>query len=177
MVKELVKRFLRLIFTPLRRHKQARDGVMEATPRKEFPNDVLLGLVSREIAEGHNAKIIVKGFSMRPFLEHERDKVILAPVREPLRVADAVLAEIAPGHYVLHRIIEIQGEQLTLMGDGNIRGTESCTVRDVRGVVTHYIRPRRTLLASDRKLQRRIRIWRRLLPVRRYLLLIYKSLV
>ena len=113
---------------------------------------------------------------MRPFLEHERDRVVLEPAGE-LHIGDAVLAEIEPDHYVLHRIIAIEDDRLTLMGDGNTRGTESCKREDVAGIVTQYLRPHRTLLASDPKLQRRIRLWRRLLPIRRYLLIIYKAIV
>ena len=176
-MKKLVKAILRIVCTPWRKQRQKRDGVMEQTARKEYPNDALLGLVCRMMADGKDATIVVKGYSMRPFLEHERDKVFLTPVTQPLKVADAVLAEIEPGHYVLHRIIRLEGEHVTLMGDGNLRGTEHCLVKDVRGLVTHYVRPNRTLVASDPGLQRNIRLWRKLLPVRRFLLLIYKAMI
>lgn len=139
----------------------------------ELPNAVLLKQVGELIKEGHTATIYVKGYSMRPFLEHCRDKVVLAAVGE-LRPGDAVLAEIRRGVYVLHRIISMVGDRLTLMGDGNLRGTEQCRISDVVAIVTHYISPRRTIPASDPVLCRRIRLWRRLLPVRRYLLWIYK---
>ncbi len=139
----------------------------------ELPNAVLLKQVGELIKEGHTATIYVKGYSMRPFLEHCRDKVVLAAVGE-LRPGDAVLAEIRRGVYVLHRIISMDGDRLTLMGDGNLRGTEQCRLSDVVAIVTHYISPRRTISASDPVLCRRIRLWRRLLPVRRYLLWIYK---
>ncbi len=176
-MKTLIKSLLRLLLAPWRKRREKRDGVTDTSGRQEYPNDALLGLVCRYMAQGKDATIIVKGYSMRPFLEHERDKVVLTPITEPLHVGDAVLAEIAPGHYVLHRIIDIQGEHITLMGDGNIKGTEQCRLKDVRGLVTHYIRPKRTLSASDETLQKRIRLWRKLLPVRRYLLLIYKSTI
>lgn len=175
-MKKIALILLRLLLTPLRRRYQQRNGVQSSEPRKEIPNKVLLGLARDMIREGHTATISVKGYSMRPFLEHQRDRVILdAPVG--LKEGDAVLAEIAPDHYVLHRIIALDGERVTLMGDGNVRGTESCRLGDVAGVVTHYLRPNRTLQAADPKLQRRIRLWRRLLPVRRYLLFIYKALI
>lgn len=162
--------------TPFRVSYRRRNGVEPTEPRRELPNHILLGLARDMIREGHTATISVKGYSMRPFLEHERDRVILAPPTD-LRVGDAVLAEISPGHYVLHRIIRIEGEQATLMGDGNVCGTESCLLQDVAGIVTHYLRPNRTLLASDPRLQRRIRLWRRMLPLRRYLLFIYKAII
>ena len=117
--------------------------------------------------------INVKGYSMRPFLESGRDKVRLSPV-STLQVGDAVLAEIRKDTYVLHRIVAIEGDGLTLMGDGNLRGVEHCRRSDVAGVVTCYVRRGRDIEASDPRLCRRVRLWRRLLPLRRYLLCVYK---
>ena len=176
-MKELIKRIVRWLATPwrrakLRRYDEPSTGQM---PRLELPNDQLLPLVREYVAKGEKVVISVKGYSMRPFLEHLRDRVQLAPWTS-LAVGDAVLAEIAPGHFVLHRIIAIDGDRLTLMGDGNIRGTESCTTADVCGVVTEYLRPNgHVLQASDPALKRNIQLWRRLLPIRRLLLLFYKS--
>lgn len=174
-MKRIIKAIARWLAAPWRRVKQHRytDAAAASMARMELPNDQLLPLVRQYVAQGEKVIISVKGYSMRPFLEHLRDRVKLAPWTE-LQVGDAVLAEIAPGQFVLHRIIEINGEQLTLMGDGNVRGTEHCTKADVCGVVTEYLRPNgHVLLASDRKLQRKIRIWRRLLPIRRWLLFVY----
>jgi len=179
MVKEIIKTLARWVATPWRRFKQRRYADAEAAKmvRVEMPNDQLLPLVRQAVADGKTAIISVKGYSMRPFLEHLRDRVKLAPWAE-LQVGDAVLAEISPGHFVLHRIIAIEGEALTLMGDGNISGTEHCLKSDVCGVVTEYLRPNgHVLMADDPALQRRIRLWRRLLPIRRWLLFIYKTSV
>ena len=67
---------------------------------------------------------------------------------------------------------------VTLMGDGNIRGTEHCSVSEVRARVREYIRPGgHVIKADDPTLCRRIRWWRRLLPIRRYLLFIYKATI
>ena len=105
-------------------------------------------------------------------------------IRQGANIGDAVLAEIFPGKYVLHRIIEITPnhqdgslDEITLMGDGNIKGTEKCLRKDICGIVTHYIRPNRTIPADNPSLIRRIRLWRKLLPDRRYLLFIYKSII
>lgn len=187
-MKRIIIALLRILLSPFRWRNRQRNGVLDTTKRHEIPNDVLLGLVRDMMRQGgtdeegnpiahHTAVIWAKGYSMRPFLEHMRDKVQLEYPTRPLAIGDAVLAELTPGHYVLHRIIGIEGDAITLMGDGNIRGTEHCRAKDVVGIVTHYIRPKRTLEASDPKLCRRIRLWRRLLPVRRYLLLFYKSTI
>lgn len=149
----------------------------------QMPNHILLGAVRDAIREGHNATIAVKGWSMRPFLEHQRDKVILDSP-DGAQLYDAVLAEIAPGTFVLHRIIAIKPhpsnaelDEITLMGDGNVKGTESCRRKDICGIVTHYIRPNRTIPADSPGLKKNIIRWNKLLPIRRYLLIIYKAII
>lgn len=162
--------------SPWRSSYRKRNGVLKQQQRIELPNDAFLGLVSEKLAEGHTTVIWVKGYSMRPFIEFGRDRVKLA-TSSNYCIGDAVLAQISPGHYVLHRIIAIDGDNVTLQGDGNLRGTEQCLLQNICGVVTEYIRPSRTIPASDPTLCRRIRLWRRLFPVRRILLLIYKSVL
>ena len=175
-MKDIVRIIFRWLLTPVRWIYQRRNGRLEPADRREIPNSVLLGMARDMIREGHTATIAVKGYSMRPFLEHERDRVILGYPQD-LQVGDAVLAEITKDHYVLHRIIKIEEDRITLMGDGNISGVETCQRCDVAGVVTHYLRPSRTIQASNPHLQRRIRLWRRMLPIRRYLLFIYKAIL
>ncbi len=179
-VKAFIKRTARWLGTPWRRANERRYADAEAATlrRVELPNDKLLPIVRRVVAGGERAVISVKGYSMRPFLEHLRDKVELAPWQE-LHVGDAILAEISEGQFVLHRITDITPDgSITLMGDGNLRGTEHCTTADVCGIVTKYIRPGGHVVeASDPCLCRRIRLWRHLLPVRRVLLFIYKQTV
>ena len=174
-MKELIKRLIRALLTPFRRRYQKRNGTTSNQPRRELPNDAWLGEVSQMLREGKPYAIYVKGYSMRPFIEHTRDRVFLEK-RDTYNIGDAVLAQIAPGHYVLHRIIEKQGDNLTLQGDGNLKGVELCKEGDVSGVVTQYIRPNRIIPADDHKLVRRIKLWRKLRPIRRYLLLIYNSI-
>jgi len=108
---------------------------------------------------------------MRPFLEDGRDKALLTAVKETPRVGDPVLAEISKGHFVLHRIVDITGEKITLRGDGNL-GTESCRMQDIRAMATAFFRKGRN--TPDNIKDRKWRIyswwWTRLLPIRRYLL-------
>lgn len=151
----------------------ARIAACAETGRREVPNAVLLEQVREAIREGLTATINVKGYSMRPFLENCRDRVRLA-APAGLKVGDAVLAEVSPGVYVLHRITACREGRLVLMGDGNLRGTECCRAEDVIGVVTHYIYRCRMVAASDPWLRFRVAAWRKALPVRRYLLYVYR---
>ncbi|MCM1107656.1 MAG: S24/S26 family peptidase [Clostridium sp.] len=174
MLKQIVKSVLRVLLAPLRLWKHRRGEVPRHAVRK-MPNDKFLTEVRRALQEGHTATIVVKGYSMRPFLEHCRDKVVLQAEPDP-QPGDAVLAEIAPGRFVLHRIIRREGNRLTLMGDGNLKGVERCRVDDVAGKVITYLYPSHQMSADDARLCRRIRIWRRLKPVRRGLLFVYRIL-
>ena len=183
LAKKAILKVLSLLLYPVHRAYRRKNGQEAMAPRMELPNHILLGAVKDAIREGHTATIVVKGWSMRPFLEHQRDKVIL-DTPAGAQIYDAVLAEIAPGKYVLHRIIDINPvpgnpdmDEITLMGDGNIQGTEQCRRKDLCGKVTQYIRPGRTIHATDPNLVRNIRRWNKLLPIRRYLLFIYRAII
>ena len=135
-----------------------------------IPNEILLGRVSELLAEGKEVTINTKGNSMLPFIIGERDTVTLKKSDSPA-VGDIVLAEIAPGRYVLHRIFAIDGDRVTLMGDGNLKGTETCKQGRIAGTVIAITSPE----GKEKKLSRG-RIWRAIRPVRRYLLFIFKRL-
>lgn len=142
---------------------------------KELPNEPFLMEVRKLIAEGHKVTIRVRGFSMRPFLEDRRDKIVLTKVNTP-KVGEAVLAEIAPGHYVFHRIIDITNDKVTLRGDGNVQGVEHCLLKDVAATADSFIRKNKTYAANGKTWKRYSKIWLRLSPMRRYLLAIYRRL-
>ena len=135
------------------------------------PNDLLLGEVSELLSEGKEVIIKTKGSSMLPFIRGDRDSVKLLK-KEPLQVGDIALALTGPGRYVLHRIIALDSDEVTLMGDGNLRGTERCRAEDVKGCVIQILdedgKPRPL---SDGK------VWRRLKPFRRIILGIYRRLI
>lgn len=97
-----------------------------------LPNAVMLGEVSRMLSEGHSVVLMTKGYSMLPFIRGGSDSVELVR-KESYRPYDIVLAEIQEGHYVLHRILSIENGLVTLKGDGNLRGTETCREADIRG--------------------------------------------
>lgn len=135
-------------------------------------NSIFLPQVVQLLEEGHTATLPLRGRSMRPFLEDGRDKALLKIV-QPVKVGDAVLAEISKGHFVLHRIIGIEGENVTLRGDGNL-ANEYCKIGDIRARAIGFYRKGRTKLDSTDGRKWRIYSWwwTRLYPVRRYLLFI-----
>lgn len=104
--------------------------------KRVIPNALFFASVEEMIAEGRSVEITVKGFSMRPFLRNGRDVVTISPVgSEGLKRGMVVLFRHA-GHHILHRIRTIDGDRLTIEGDGNYRIAESATRGDVVGYVS-----------------------------------------
>lgn len=144
---------------------------MEKHRTKAIPNKLLLQETAKLIAEGHTVTHLVRGNSMNPFLVDRRDKVILSPfTAKELLPGALVLAQDNTDRLVLHRIIRRNGNRLTLMGDGNIVGTEETTTDRVMGLVTEVIRKEKTYSCKGCTWRRYSYIWTRLLPARRYLL-------
>ena len=141
---------------------------------KKLQNSVFLPQLIQLVDEGHSVSITARGYSMMPFIEHNRDLLVFSRAGN-VKVGDVVLAEIRPGVFVCHRIDAMSGDTLTLRGDGNIRGTEHCTLRDVRARLSAVVRRgRRYDLDTSRAWHVYSAIWPRLLPVRRYLLALYR---
>lgn len=146
------------------------------TVEMQFANAKLLPEIVKLLEEGHSVTLQLRGFSMRPFLEDKRDKALLTKAKCP-KVGDPVLAEVSPKHYVLHRIIKIEGDQVTLRGDGNL-GTESCKLENVKASVIGFYRKGRTWLDKTDSPKWKIYsfFWTRLFPIRRYLLAAYRRI-
>ena len=134
-----------------------------------LPNDVMMGGIAALLSEGREVRFTPKGVSMRPFIEGGRDSVILKK-RTDYDIGDIVLVKLVNGCYLLHRIIEKSGEKLTLMGDGNLKGTESALASDVIGMVTGIVKPNGKCVRP-----KKCRLWFRLLPFRSPLLWIYRK--
>lgn len=153
------------------------------------PNAELFSEAGRLLSEGKEVTILARGNSMLPFIRGGVDKVTLASVpaagrqdgggvpgtQAGIAPGDILLCEISPGHFVLHRLIRIDGERLTLMGDGNLRGVEHCMRAHVIARAVRIIRPDGSSAdcCSPSEL-RKARLWRRLLPLRRILLAVWR---
>ena len=121
----------------------------------------------RLVQKGVTVTFPVTGQSMLPFIIGGKESVILhAPGLTA--VGDVVLAWVDGNRYV---------DRVTLMGDGNVRGTEHCLLKDVKARVTHVVsadNKKRDLYSRWRV--RAAKLWYWLRPIRRYLLAIYRRL-
>ena len=116
----------------------------------------------------------VRGYSMHPFLEDRRDKVILVPPRKP-RIGDVVLARIDDKRYAMHRVIKAEKEIYTMQGDGNpTYMQEVFHETDIIGVASAFIRKGKIVTTQSITWRAYSTAWRILKPFRRILLAVYR---
>ena len=139
-------------------------------------DDVIIKEAVRLVQDGVSVTFPVKGRSMLPFIFGGRESVILQKP-ESLQRGQVVLAEIGPDRYVVHRIIKITQDRVTLMGDGNICGTESCPPDKVLAIATHVVDEkgkRRTLESKGQMFK--ARVWYVIRPLRRIILAVLRRI-
>lgn len=150
----------------------------DETKHIQVDNHVLMQEITRMFSTmgKESVTFIVRGYSMRPFLEDRRDKVVLGPPRTP-RTGDVVLARIGKERYALHRVIRIENGTYTMQGDGNpIHMTEKFTDTDIIGVALAFIRKGKRVETTGLKWRTYSAIWRVLKPARRIMLAIYRRI-
>jgi len=131
----------------------------------------------RLVQDGVSVTFPVKGRSMLPFIIGGRESVILQKPGS-LQRGQVVLAQVGPDRYVVHRIIKVEPDRITLMGDGNIRGTESCTPSNVLAVATHVVDEkgkRRTLESKGQMFK--AKVWYVIRPLRRIILAVLRRTI
>lgn len=136
-------------------------------------NDILIPELARLLKEGKDVRFTPSGVSMRPFIEGDKDNVVLEQVPDLPRRGDIILAQVETlcgrQTYVLHRLVRVEGDTFVLQGDGNLSGEERCVRADIIGRVKQIETP-----AGRRKPLTRGYIWFWLRPVRKWLLKIYR---
>ena len=143
---------------------------------RTLEGDTLIEETIAMLKEGRRVVLPVKGSSMHPVIIGGKESVELVSPQEPLKVGDVVLAWVNGTRYVVHRIIGIDDDKVSLMGDGNsIDKVEHCQTEEVAGVAEYVVAPngkRRYLYTKTR--QRCSRLWWKVKPVRRWLLALYR---
>lgn len=146
---------------------------MEQEEKAVISNDILFADVISLLSAGHTVTLRAKGDSMFPFIVGDRDCVVLQKSRS-VQEGDIVLARLHGKSYVLHRVYRMSGDDIILMGDGNVCGKEWCRAEDICGTALKIIRNRRHITCCSPKERWKVRFWKVLLPVRRYILGIYR---
>ena len=137
-------------------------------------DELIIQEAVRLVQDGVSVTFPVKGRSMLPFIFGGRESVILQKPGS-LQRGQVVLAQVGPDRYVVHRIIKIEPDRITLMGDGNICGTESCTPSNVLAIATHVVdeKGKRRPLESKGQMFK-AKVWYVIRPLRRIILAVLR---
>ena len=100
---------------------------------RTIANRELFGIVRDTLLEGHTVRVSVNGESMLPFFR-SGSTILLRPVREEdIRKYNVVMAD--AGHaFVVHRIVKIDDDKITLLGDGNIYPMKRDNIKSFRNI-------------------------------------------
>lgn len=97
-------------------------------------------LLARINMEGLSTRIVAKGNSMLPLVRNQRDELLLSPLTDQsIKKGNILLAQI-DGRYIVHRIEKINGDKVTLRGDGNPYQREQCSQKDLLAEMTVVFR-------------------------------------
>ncbi len=146
-------------------------------------NSLMMEEIKKLISEGKSVTIKVKGYSMSPFLVHERDNICLTGCKDGDIVPGAVvLVKDTRGVHLVHRIVERDGDMIVLEGDGNIKLQERAEVKEVIAIVKSIERfsggrdEAKTYTTDSKKWKRYSKLWLAVKPIRRYLLAIWRRI-
>ena len=130
---------------------------------------IMMEEIRQLISEGKTVSITVKGNSMNPFVVHLRDQMALGPWKEDdIRKGTVALVRDTRGNHLIHRIIEVHQDRVVLLGDGNVKLTETATWDNIIGIMYSITRKGRTYTPQSLIWRTYSAIWMLLTPVRRW---------
>ncbi len=114
---------------------------MSSITRATVSNSVLFHEVAEVVASGRRVEIVGKGNSMFPLIKGDVDKIVLQKTdSRSIEKGNLLLVQLTNGNYVLHRVKRYDSHTVTLQGDANLRGVETCRREDIIAEVVEVIR-------------------------------------
>ena len=90
---------------------------MDFCKNKEMQLEQVLPLIVEQLALSKTVRFYPRGVSMLPLLRENIDSVVLASVPPALKKYDLPLYRRDDGQFILHRIVRVEGDTYTCMGD------------------------------------------------------------
>lgn len=132
-----------------------------------LPKEKLLPIISTAFDNGSPFVLTVSGSSMRPTLRGQGDKVeLVSKEKRAVRKGELVFFERENGECILHRVIKLEGDVLTVNGDAQIF-TEKVKSTQVIGVARRLCRNSKWISCDSFSYRLYSKLWMVLKPVRR----------
>lgn len=129
------------------------------------------------LSEGKSVQFPPTGYSMYPMFIPGRDEAIVSPLtKRDLRRGDVVLYRRDESILVLHRICRINKQGLYMVGDNQFEVEGPLRPDQVKGILTAFIRNKKTVSVRNPIYLISAHIWLFMLPIRRPIQLIISNL-
>lgn len=136
-------------------------------------------IIESVISTGGDAVLCITGNSMLPLWrdKHNNVKLTACDVNE-LKVGDIPLYKRENGQYVLHRIVKVNDDSFDLLGDAQCVVEKGLEKHRVIAMVKGYYTESGKYISCDSKQHKLyFSIWSFLLPIRRWILAVYRRTV
>lgn len=133
--------------------------------------------IEQILSEGKSVQFPPTGYSMYPMFIPGRDEAIVSPLtKRDLRRGDVVLYRRDESILVLHRICRINKQGLYMVGDNQFEVEGPLRPDQVKGILTAFIRNKKTVSVRNPIYLISAHIWLFMLPIRRPIQLIISNL-
>ncbi len=137
-----------------------------------MPEDVkklndLMPTIKEQLRAGGSVRFSPNGTSMRPMLRQGKDTVVLSPLPEQLKPFDLPLYQRDNGQYVLHRIIAVEDQGFTCVGDNQVQLEYGVRQDQMIGLVTAFYRGKKEWSVSSLSYRIYCRFWHGTRSIRR----------
>lgn len=149
---------------------------MEPHIRKVSPEELIPELLAL-LDQAESVPLTISGYSMTPFLLHQRDTVFLSKVTRPLKKGDMILYQRSNGRYVLHRICRVHPGCCDLVGDAQTEIETGIQPDQVLAIVSTVRRKGKILRKGDFWWDFFQGFWLRVIPLRPLILRTYSLFV
>lgn len=90
------------------------------------------------------------GISMKPLI-YPGTRVVIEPLTRPLARHDIILYKRNDGSLVLHRIVKIKGDRLTMCGDGEMKCEKGIKTSQVLGILKGFYHSDKLIIPQSKK--------------------------
>ena len=128
----------------------------------------LMPVIIETLNHNESVEITVTGHSMRPFLKHNKTKVVLTKLVDSIGKYDIILYETPSHAMVLHRVVKVS-DPLKVIGDGT-KNVEWVKPEQIKAVVKTIIEGDKTIDVRKKVHRFKVFVWVKLKFIRRILL-------
>lgn len=131
-----------------------------------------MGVLKQLVLEGQQVSLLITGNSMSPFLVDKRDKIVISPIKEPLKKGDMAFFQRVTGQYVMHRIQYVQKNLNTgkieyyFLGDAQYITEGPIQREQIFGLITKVCRKEKWIGPGDFWWEFFRCVWLRIVPFR-----------